>query len=70
MTQEALQVIKVGDRVTRKPVNNFKHQSHEKGTVVLVLQSNRCKIKWDKINATGQRHSTIQTKFLNKITNH
>ena len=57
-----------GCRVSRKPVQNFKHQSHEEGTVVeLKYNKTAAYIKWDRKNKTGQQHSTIQLKFLRII---
>ena len=57
---------KIGDTVTRKPVNNF-DRSGMKGVVVETKEYNgyyTCKIKWEVKQETGQQHSTIQTKFL------
>jgi len=57
----------VGDRVSRKPINNFKSQSDEVGTIVNIFTlASRAKIKWDKKSNNGQQHSTIQLKFLDK----
>lgn len=57
--------ILVGDRVQRKPINNF-DRSGMIGTVVELVPPNRVKIKWDVKQSNGQQHSTIQTRFLIK----
>jgi hypothetical protein len=59
-------VFSIGDRVTRKPVNNF-DRSGMKGTIVAITPDYRNKIKWDEKQRTGQQHSTIQSKFLIKV---
>ncbi len=59
-------VFGVGDRVKRKPVNNFDRNGGE-GTIIKTLPGNRNYIKWDIKQATGQQHSTIQSKFLDRI---
>lgn len=56
---------RIGDRVTRKPVNNF-DRSGMKGTIVAITYDYRNKIKWDEKQRTGQQHSTIQSKYLIK----
>lgn len=68
--------LKKGDRVTRKSVNNFKSMAGEPGTIVTVFHSNhstdknsRAYIRWDRINKTGQQHSTVQFRFLTLINN-
>ena len=60
------EVFKIGDRVTRKPVNNF-DRSGMQGTIVAITFYYRNKIKWDVKQKTGQQHSTIQSKYLIKI---
>lgn len=60
------EVFKIGDRVTRKPVNNF-DRSGMKG-IIVEINGNRNKIKWDEKQDTGQQHSTIQSKFLIKAS--
>gem|GEM_PF-5467989 len=57
---------RIGDRVIRKPVNNF-DRSGMKGTIVAITYDYRNKIKWDEKQKTGQQHSTIQSIFLTKV---
>lgn len=64
MTMNTDNNFKEGDRVTRKNVNAFRYMQGACGTIVKVM-GDRCKIKWDEINTTGQQHSTINKKFLN-----
>jgi len=58
-------IFKIGDRVTRRPVNNFS-RCGAVGTIVEITSDYRNKIKWDEKQSNGQQHSTIQSKFLMK----
>lgn len=57
-----------GDRVTRAKINAFRYGKGN-GTIVEIKKDGRNKIKWDDVNTTGQQHSTIQSKFLVKLSN-
>lgn len=59
----------VGDTVVRKQVNAFRYHRSVKGVIVEITSDGRNRIRWDDKNKTGQQHSTIQTKFLQKINN-
>lgn len=59
--------MKIGDRVTRKKINAFRY-SVGNGTVVSIEEDKRIKVRWDKKASNGQQHSTIQEKFLIKLT--
>lgn len=52
-----------GSRVIRSKLNAFRYHRHVEGTVIKVI-GERCYIKWDEINTTGQQHSTVNKKFL------
>jgi hypothetical protein len=56
----------IGDRVKRKRVNAFRYSEYNEGEIIEVLGT-RYKIKWDKPASTGQKHSTIDKRFLDRI---
>ena len=68
MTQFTTGKMKVGDRVTRSKLNAFRYHREMNGTVISITHDNRCYIKWDEKNTTGQQHSTVNPKFLILLT--
>lgn len=67
-TRLSMNSFKVGDKVTRKNINAFRYMQGIVGEIVEKTPDGRNKIKWEVIASNGQQHSTIQDKFLNKVT--
>lgn len=55
----------IGDKVQRKMIGAFRYDRRV-GEVVLVFED-RLKIKWETPASTGQQHSTVQMKYIEKI---
>lgn len=62
------ELLKVGDKVTRKNINAFRYMQGIIGEIVEKTTDGRNKIKWEVVASNGQQHSTIQDKFLIKVT--
>lgn len=61
-------VFQVGDKVTRANINAFRYMQSINGEIVEKTKDGRNKIKWEVVAGNGQQHSTIQDRYLIKLT--
>lgn len=64
------ETFEVGDKVTRANINAFRYMQSINGVIVEKTADGRNKIKWDVVAGNGQRHSTIQDRYLIKLKPH